>query len=166
MNKKPAIFVTALIIVLVGYLFRERILRVFYAPTSSLVETGVITKQIEETDQKEVDKEMPNRLDIDTVVENLDIPWELVFLPDGRMLVTERPGRVLLISDQKKNYEVKEVAHIGEGGLLGMALDPDFTKNNFLYLYFTYREGGQILNKVQRFVFKNESLVEDKVIID
>src|SRR3972149_8650073 len=74
------------------------------------------------------------------IASNLEIPWELVFLPDGRMLVTERPGRLLLIGDEKKNYEVKEVAHIGEGGLLGAALDPDFTKNNFLYLYFTYRE--------------------------
>ncbi|MBI4157444.1 PQQ-dependent sugar dehydrogenase [Candidatus Woesebacteria bacterium] len=102
----------------------------------------------------------------EAIASNLEIPWELEFLPDGRMFVTERPGRLLLIGGEKKNYEVKEVAHIGEGGLLGMALDPDFTKNNFLYLYFTYRNGGQILNKVQRFVFKNESLIEDKVIID
>ena len=40
-----------------------------------------------------------------TIATNLEIPWEMVFLPDGRMFVTERPGRVLLISDQKKNYE-------------------------------------------------------------
>jgi len=166
MNKKPAIFVTALIIVLVGYLFRERILRVFYAPTSSLVETGVITKQIEETDQKEVDKEMPNRLDIETVVENLDIPWELVFLPDGRMLITERPGDLLIIGKDKKTVKVQGVYHFGEGGLLGMALHPDFQNNNFIYLYFTSSVSGKVSNRVERYKLIGDTLVDKRTILE
>jgi len=166
MNKKPAIFVTALIIVLVGYLFRERILRVFYAPTSSLVETGVITKQIEETDQKEVDKEMPNRLDIETVVENLDIPWELVFLPDGRMLITERPGDLLIIGKDKKTVKVQGVYHFGEGGLLGMALHPDFQNNNFVYLYFTSSVSGKVSNRVERYKLIGDTLVDKRTILE
>lgn len=100
------------------------------------------------------------------IATNLEIPWELVFLPDGRMLLTERPGRVLLISETRKNFEITEVAHIGEGGLLGMALDPEFFRNHFIYLYFTYQDEGKVLNKVQRFVFNGDVLREDKVIVD
>lgn len=103
---------------------------------------------------------------IQVLASNLEIPWEIVFLPDNRMLLTERPGRVLLIGEKNERYEIKEVAHIGEGGLLGMVLDPNFAKNDFLYLYFTYQEGGRTLNRVERFTFKNDSLVSDKVIIE
>lgn len=111
------------------------------------------------------DIKVPSRQS-EVIASNLEIPWELVFLPDGRMLVTERPGRLLLIGTENKNYEVKEVAHIGEGGLLGLALDPDFAKNRFIYLYFTYREGGEVLNKVHKFKFEDDILDPDKVIID
>src|SRR3989344_4692411 len=60
--------------------------------------------------------------DVSIVTQNLEIPWEIVFLPDSRMLVTERPGRVRIISrDGNLNRSpvatLSEVQHIGEGGL-------------------------------------------------
>src|SRR3970282_1791574 len=79
------------------------------------------------------------------IAKNLEIPWAIAFLPDGRMLVTERPGRVRLISKEgilssEPAVTISSVRQIGEGGLLGITLHPDFAKNKFVYLYYTYGE--------------------------
>jgi glucose/arabinose dehydrogenase len=75
-----------------------------------------------------------------TVARGLENPWSLEFLPDGRMLVTERPGR-LRIADKagtlsKPLAGVPEVFARGQGGLLDVALDPDFQENGYVYLSF------------------------------
>ena len=110
--------------------------------------------------------------DVSIVTQNLEIPWEIVFLPDSRMLVTERPGRVRIISrDGNLNTSpvatISEVKHIGEGGLLGIAIHPEFAGNQYVYLYYTYSNtGNNTLNKVVRFKFENDQLINDKVIVD
>ncbi len=82
---------------------------------------------------------------IETVVdEGLDIPWAIAFLPDGRKLVTERPGRLRIIDadDQLLSEPVRdtpEVIHHGQGGLMEVALHPDFENNGWIYL--GYAEG-------------------------
>jgi glucose/arabinose dehydrogenase len=82
-----------------------------------------------------------SRVRVKTVATGLVIPWELAFLPDGRALVTERPGRVRLLSRngrlQRTPVARVPVSTQGEGGLLGVALDPDFAHNHLVYLYFT-----------------------------
>ena len=68
-----------------------------------------------------------DRVKVEIWLEKLQIPWSLIFLPDGRALVSERPGNIRLIKDGKileKPYAKIEVAHIGEGGLMGLALHP------------------------------------------
>ena len=76
-----------------------------------------------------------------TVARGLEIPWDIAFLPDRRALVTERPGRVRMLS---RNGHLRRsavarvpVSAIGEGGLLGVAIDPAFRRNRFVYLYYT-----------------------------
>jgi glucose/arabinose dehydrogenase len=80
-------------------------------------------------------------LRVSTVARGLEIPWELAFLPDGRALVTERPGRVRLLGRdgrlRRRPVARVAVSALGEGGLLGLALDPAFARNRFVYLYFT-----------------------------
>ncbi|MEZ5830138.1 MAG: PQQ-dependent sugar dehydrogenase [Dongiaceae bacterium] len=75
-----------------------------------------------------------------TVAEGLEHPWGLAFLPDGRMLVTERPGRLRLIAQDGQVSPplagVPEVYLNGQGGLLDVALDPDFAANGLVYLSF------------------------------
>src|SRR5688500_19305184 len=92
------------------------------------------------------DDDEPRRADsegmrVETVATGLEIPWEIAFLPDGSALVTERPGRVRLL-DSEGRLQGEPVAEVdvsaqGEGGLLGLALDPSFESNGFVYLYFT-----------------------------
>jgi glucose/arabinose dehydrogenase len=82
---------------------------------------------------------------VETVARNLENPWGLAFLPDNRMLVTERPGR-LRIADANGNLSeplqgVPRVAARGQGGLLDVALDPNFAQNRFVYLSFAEDRG-------------------------
>jgi glucose/arabinose dehydrogenase len=99
------------------------------------------------------------------VAENLTIPWEVVFLPDGELLVTERTGRVLLLK-RGIELEVSDVESTGEGGLLGATLHPDFTENNWLYLYKTTEDGFGLKNRIVRYVLLDDTLTVDKVILD
>ena len=78
---------------------------------------------------------------IETVATGLQNPWAVAFLPDGRFLVTERPGRVRVIErDGKLNKPlegVPEVAAAGQGGLLDVIVDADFVTNRTLYFCFS-----------------------------
>ncbi len=77
--------------------------------------------------------------------EGLENPWGLAFLPDGRALVTERPGRLRLVSPTGGLSEpingVPEVVARGQGGLLDVAIDPGFVENQLVYL--SYAESGE-----------------------
>ena len=81
-----------------------------------------------------------------TVAEGLEQPWGLAFLPDGRMLVTEKEGRLRLVAPDGTLSEplagVPEVYDNGQGGLLDVALDPDFAVNQLVYLSFA-EPGGE-----------------------
>ena len=85
-------------------------------------------------------------LDVKVVARGLEHPWSLAFLPDGRMLVTERPGRLRLIERDGRVRPalsgVPAVAATGQGGLLDIALDPAFAENRLIYLSFAERRGG------------------------
>lgn len=105
--------------------------------------------------------------DIEVVAQNLNVPWEIVFLPAGDMLVTERPGRLLRIGAETKVIsEISGVKHYGEGGLLGMALDPNFGTNNYVYLYLTSQTTKGITNQVERYRLQNDKLTDRTIILD
>jgi glucose/arabinose dehydrogenase len=82
---------------------------------------------------------------VETVARNLQNPWGLAFLPDNRMLVTERPGRLRMADADGHLSEpiqgVPRVAARGQGGLLDVALDPNFAQNRLIYLSFAEERG-------------------------
>jgi len=82
---------------------------------------------------------------VDTVAKGLEHPWGLAFLPDGRILVTEKPGRVRIVSPEGRVSPpltgVPKVQAGGQGGLLDIALDPKFAENRMVYL--SYAEPGE-----------------------
>lgn len=100
---------------------------------------------------------------ISIIAENLTIPWEVLFLPDGEILITERPGQLLLLK-RGVTIEVPGVRHIGEGGLLGAALHPDFAENNFIYLYQTTETNVGLTNRIVRYTLAGDVLTLDQVI--
>jgi glucose/arabinose dehydrogenase len=79
------------------------------------------------------------------VAEPLEHPWSVAFLPDGRKLVTERPGRLRLIHadgrlDSQPIAGLPPIAAIGQGGLLDVALHPDYARNGWLYLSYAGKD--------------------------
>jgi aldose sugar dehydrogenase len=85
---------------------------------------------------------------VEVVAKGLSHPWGLAFLPDGRMLVSEREGRLRLVSPGNGALSapitgVPAVSARGQGGLLGLALDPDFARNRQVYLCFSESRGGE-----------------------
>src|SRR3978361_145541 len=85
-------------------------------------------------------------LEVQTVATGLVNPWSLAFLPDGRMLVTERPGRMRIVTQQGQLSPplkgVPDVWASGQGGLLDVITDKSFAQNNTVYFCFSEREGG------------------------
>ena len=117
------------------------------------------------TEKKE---EIAETADIEVVTENLQVPWEIAFLPDGDILITERVGTLRRIGEKEQVFEIEGVAPVGEGGLLGMALHPNFEQNRWIYLYFTALGGGDklFINRVLRYRLEDDGLSEKTVIID
>lgn len=108
---------------------------------------------------------------VETIATGLEVPWEIAFAPDGRIFLTERPGRVRLIVDGRLLPEpvvvIEEVAAVGEGGLLGLALDPDFATNHRVYVYLTTQAGGGALhNLVLRYTEHDNRFADPTLVID
>lgn len=84
-------------------------------------------------------------IEVETVASGLEHPWAVAFLPDGRYLVTERPGRLRIVSADGGLSEpvggVPEVFPRGQGGLLDLALHPDFEDNALVFFTFSHPEG-------------------------
>src|SRR5690348_4573694 len=76
-------------------------------------------------------------------VTTLDFPWRIAFLPDGRMLITLKPGGLDLVTEQGKTTTVSNVPAVvyhGQGGMLGVYLSPHYKKDHYVYL--TYSKPG------------------------
>lgn len=97
-------------------------------------------------------------LRVEEVVRGLEVPWDLAFLPNGDMLITERPGRLRmvragqLVAAPVLTVTIAEIpgAALGsEGGLLGVVLHPEFATNREFFLYYTTRDdGGALINQL------------------
>lgn len=105
-----------------------------------------------------------------TVIEGLEHPWSMVWLPNGEILITERPGRLRVVREGKLNPKaiagVPEVFAVGQGGLLDVAIHPQFAQNRWIYL--TYAHGDQEANRtrVARAVYDGTSLRDLRVIFE
>ncbi len=108
---------------------------------------------------------------VQTIAKGLEYPWALVFMPDGKMLVTERAGRIRIVSpDGAVSEPVKGVPKVfdqGQGGLLDIVLHPQFKDNK--HIYFSYAEekeksAGLASTNVANAVLKNGALTDVKVI--
>ena len=105
---------------------------------------------------------------VEIIADNLQIPWSMVFTPDGRIFFTERIGTVRVIENGQLNPNPVASFSVGggEGGLLGIALDPNFDENHFVYLYQTYNEFLSTFNKVVRYKESENKLSDEKILID
>jgi glucose/arabinose dehydrogenase len=158
LDKKPALKTLLILLILGGliggaYYLAQR--KQAPTPSSPKTERGV-----------GMDETQEERADIEVVAENLEIPWEIAFLPNEEYLITERPGNLLKIGKDRQVIPIEGVTHIGEGGLLGLALHPNFQQNSYIYLYLTSQSGGRLINRVERYKLNGTSLSDRQVIID
>ena len=106
---------------------------------------------------------------VETVISKLEVPWSIVFTPDGRMLFTERPGRVRVYEKGALRPEplavVEDVERGSESGLMGLTLHPNFAENHLLYLAYAYNQDG-VRVRVVRFRETGRGLTDRTLIIE
>jgi glucose/arabinose dehydrogenase/Zn-dependent protease with chaperone function len=106
---------------------------------------------------------------VEVVATGLEVPWALAFAPDGRLFVTERPGRIRVVKDGRLDPEPAAtlgVAAVGEGGLMGLALDPAFSANGHLYACYTAEHRGGLVNRVVRLTLSEGRARSERVLLD
>lgn len=103
---------------------------------------------------------------VEKLYEDFKNPWGMVWLPDGRMLVTERAGEILVFKDDKFTGEkltgVPDVFNKGQGGLLDIKLHPDYKKNQWIYIAYSKPVEGGATTAIARFKLKGNQVTELK----
>lgn len=108
-------------------------------------------------------------LRVETLVTDLDTPWDLAWGPDGSIWVTERPGRLSRVDPATGDITLVgeiEVLEQGESGLMGMAFHPDFTNQPYVYLAHSYRDGGNVRNRLIRVPYNGTGIGPAEILID
>ncbi len=106
---------------------------------------------------------------VTVVAGGFDTPWALAFAADGRLFVTERPGRVRVVRDGRLEREpvaTLKVVERGESGLMGLALDPAFGENGRLHVCYSADKGGRLVNRVVVLVLHDGRAREERVLVD
>ncbi len=106
---------------------------------------------------------------VETVVEGVETPWSVAFLPDGRMLVTEKIGRLRIVENGKLLPQpvagIPKVWSDGQGGLLDVAPHPDYAKNGWLYIsYADPGPNGSAMTRVMRGRLKDGAFVDQELL--
>ncbi|ERM81796.1 hypothetical protein P872_07700 [Rhodonellum psychrophilum GCM71 = DSM 17998] len=113
----------------------------------------------------------PKGVEVEVWAENFNIPWSLLFLPNGDALVAQRKGEIMRVPKgshiQESFFEVSDIMAVGDAGLMGMALHPDFENQPFIYLMYTYAgENNALTSKVIRIKHEGNTAKDDRVILD
>lgn len=108
---------------------------------------------------------------IQTIAEDLRIPWAIDISEDGRLFFTERSGSLHAIENGILNPVPVHTFNspfvsTGEGGLMGLVLDRDFLSNGYIYLMYTYRENGGLYNRVVRMRIQDNTASGEEIILD
>lgn len=112
----------------------------------------------------------PAELKTEILTQSLTLPWEILYGPDNFIWLTERSGKISRLNPQNGVvallHTISEVTSIGEGGLLGMVLHPQFSANPYVYVIYDYGSGNNYKGKVVRFTFNNGTLNSPTVLLD
>lgn len=105
-----------------------------------------------------------------TVIDNIGIPWEILWGPDNMIWMTERQGRVSRLNPETGEAiviaTIPEVKQINEGGLMGMALHPDFPATSQVFVAYTYDNNGGTGVRVARYTYDNATLINPVILIE
>lgn len=112
-----------------------------------------------------------NSFEIQTIAENLYVPWSVVVSEDGRLYFTERNGTLRVVENGILNpvpvYTfAPPFVSMGEGGLMGLALDEDFLSNGYIYLMYNYEDSDGIYGRVVRMSIDGNTASEEVILLD
>lgn len=153
--KRLLITVGVVIALLAGILVLVDVRPLLFLPTEK-------TEQIATSTSKEAGESLR------ILTDDLSVPWGVDFLPDGNLLVTERTGTLLEIARSGEvvaSSTMDSVEPTGEGGLLGVAVHPNFSNNQWIYVYETYDSGGGTRNRVVRYRYGSSGTLHNQVVI-
>ncbi|GMR21766.1 MAG: PQQ-dependent sugar dehydrogenase [Acidobacteriota bacterium] len=111
-------------------------------------------------------------IQLEAVATGLEIPWAMAFAPDGRFFVTERPGRIRVVDadglrpEPWAELDVVPPDYRTEGGLLGIALAPDFETTGHVFVVGTFLNDGRLANRVLRFTDRDGQGADRTVVIE
>src|SRR5262245_12317864 len=110
------------------------------------------------------------KVTVAVIAKGLDVPWSLAFAPDGRLFVTERVGRIRNIANgslQDEPWTSLQVFATGEGGLMGLDIDPNFVQNNRVYVcYSGLRADFAATNRIAVLSEENGTVSAPHILID
>jgi len=132
----------------VAYLNRDALVALFFKPTKSYVQQGASDPDL-----------------VQAVVNHLETPWSISVMPDGSLLVTERTGQVRRVGENGQTYRIGGVRETSEGGLLGIALHPNFDENNRLYIYFTTDKDGTLTNQIDQYTLRDDVMTFERTVL-
>ena len=105
-----------------------------------------------------------------TVLRGLENPWGMAWLPNGDMLITERPGRLRLVKNDKLEPNavrgLPSVLAVGQGGLMDVAVHPKFAQNRLIYFSYSHGTSNANRTRVARGVFDGSSLSDVKMVFE
>ncbi len=110
----------------------------------------------------------PENNSVETLAENLDKPRSIA-VSDNRIFVTEKDGLIRVVQDNvllDEPLATLRPANVFDGGLLGIALNPNFSNNHLMYVFFTYEEDGKLWNKIIQITESENKLTDAKTIFD
>jgi len=104
------------------------------------------------------------------IVTGLNFPWEILWGPDNHIWMTERGGRISRVNPSTGTltpvFTITEVVTNGEGGLLGMALHPNFSATPYVYVVYNYNSGSGYREKIVRFTYNGTILTNPMPLLE
>ncbi|MGV8879855.1 MAG: PQQ-dependent sugar dehydrogenase [Sphingobacteriaceae bacterium] len=131
---------------------------------TSLALSSQGTDLSEEGGKKSATETAQTEVKVDTLYKDFKNPWGMAWLPDGRMLVTEKAGEILVFKNNKYTGEkltgVPAVFSDGQGGLLDIQVHPDYKKNNWIYISYSKPVEGGATTAIMRFKLNGNEMVD------
>lgn len=120
--------------------------------------------------EKTITQSASDEYSIEVFAENITVPWSIAWTDKDRMLVNERTGKIRIIQNGKLQdaplLEVKEVSVGSEEGLMGLAVDPNYSENKFIYISYAYGSGSNLSIKVLRYKDNGNYLSDELILVD
>lgn len=139
-HKRSVIYIAIILVVAMG-----AGLTVWYVARNTIL-NGV--QSVESTSQLPTKSTVTPRLDVKTVITGREHVWDISFLPSGELMFTERNGTLSLMSSDgaiRKVAQITDVHAKGEGGLMGLAVDPQFTENRYIFTCFNTKSDVRVV---------------------